>query len=188
MQCSTKKQEIREEMKKLRRQLGKNEVMEKSGAVCGAFLRSDFFLNSRTICVYMSAFNEVDTSAVLKACAFFGKKILLPVTEGDEIYVCRYAGETSEGAFGIREPRKKIREDKHSAEVFIVPALAFDRRGARVGFGKGFYDRLLEGTKAVKIGFLYDFQLVDYINSKEHDINMDYLITESRVIDCASEI
>lgn len=175
-------------MKKLRRQLDKNEIKEKSAAVCGAFLRSGFFLNSNTVCVYMSAFKEVDTSAVLKACVFFGKKILVPVTDGSDIYTCLLNGKTTEGAFGICEPEERMRQDKHSADVFIVPALAFDRRGARVGFGKGFYDRLLEGTKAVKIGFLYDFQLVDYISCKEHDINMDYLITESRVIDCASEI
>lgn len=67
-----------------------------------------------------------------------------------------------------------------------MPGIAYDNRGNRVGRGKGYYDRLLSRTKATKIGIGYDFQLVDEIDSEPHDITMDIVITDSRIINIKS--
>ena len=188
MQCNTDKNLIRAEMKALRKNLDKNEITQKSAVICGAFLKSSLFEKSKNICVYMSAFNEVDTMAVIEECARAGKKVCVPCVDGNDISLALYSSSQLSGAFGIKEPACRVAVDKTEVDVFVVPALAFDRRGARVGFGKGYYDKLLSGTDAVKIGFLYDFQLFDNIRVEEHDIFMDYLFTEGMVIDCETEI
>ncbi len=67
-------------------------------------------------------------------------------------------------------------------ELIVVPGVAFDRRGNRIGRGKGFYDRLLTETKATTVGVGYDFQLVDDIDSEPHDVVMDLVVTEHEII------
>ena len=69
-----------------------------------------------------------------------------------------------------------------SMEMIIVPGVAYDVRGHRVGRGKGFYDRLLSDAKAVKVGVGYDFQVVDEIEVEPHDVGVDVIITESRCL------
>lgn len=86
------------------------------------------------------------------------------------------------GAFHIEEPSGNDIEDIGNIELIVVPAIAYDRKGNRVGRGKGYYDRLLSKTKATKIGIGYDFQLVDEIDVDQHDIKMDFIITQSTTI------
>ena len=90
------------------------------------------------------------------------------------------------GSFHIEEPTGDDIEDIDNIELIIVPGIAYDNRGNRVGRGKGYYDRLLSRTKATKIGIGYDFQLVDEIDSEPHDITMDIVITDSRIINIKS--
>ena len=66
--------------------------------------------------------------------------------------------------------------------MIVVPAVAYDRRGNRLGRGKGFYDRLLNTTKATKVGVGYQFQLIDEIPVEEHDVSMDIVITQNDYI------
>lgn len=86
------------------------------------------------------------------------------------------------GAFHIEEPSGDELIPIENIEMVVVPAIAYDRRGNRVGRGKGFYDRLLADTKATKVGVAYDFQLVDDIDSEPHDVKVDVVITESHII------
>ncbi|MDE6243728.1 MAG: 5-formyltetrahydrofolate cyclo-ligase, partial [Muribaculaceae bacterium] len=66
-------------------------------------------------------------------------------------------------------------------ELIVVPAVAYDRRGNRLGRGKGYYDRLLATTKASKIGVAYEFQVVDDIPAESHDVPVDIVITENGI-------
>jgi len=175
-------------MKSRRKALDTNEIIQKSAVICGAFLKSELFKKSKNICVYMSAFNEVDTADVIAKCLKAGKTVCVPCVDGENISLSVYSDNTLSGAFGIKEPAERKAFDKKTVDTFIVPALAYDRKGGRIGFGKGYYDKLLSGSSAVKIGFLYDFQLVDHVPAEKHDIFMDYLFTESMVINCESEI
>ncbi len=92
------------------------------------------------------------------------------------------------GHYGIQEPVKSligVQPPFHAPlqQVWLVPGIAFDRSGNRLGRGKGFYDMLLEGADGVKIGVAYDCQIADAIPSELHDISMDYVVTESQIID-----
>jgi len=91
------------------------------------------------------------------------------------------------GYYGIQEPLKSligVQPPFHAPlqQVWLVPGIAFDRSGNRLGRGKGFYDMLLEGADGVKIGIAYDCQIADAIPSEIHDIPMDYVVTESQII------
>ena len=82
------------------------------------------------------------------------------------------------GAFHIEEPTGENTVDPADIELIVVPAVAYDRKGNRLGRGKGFYDRLLRTTKATKIGVGYEFQLLDEIPVEPHDVGMDIVITQ----------
>jgi len=88
------------------------------------------------------------------------------------------------GAFGISEPKAQIPVPEEEIDVILVPGIAFDKKGGRIGFGKGYYDRLLSRTKAVKIGLCHAVQLVEDTFCEPHDVRMDYVITESELIVC----
>ena len=99
------------------------------------------------------------------------------------LFCIENAEELHKGAYGILEPSTKRPVAENDIDVIIVPGLAFDRRGGRMGFGAGYYDRLLIKTNAVKIGLCYDFQLMDSVPSEEHDVPMDYIITEKEIVE-----
>ena len=80
------------------------------------------------------------------------------------------------GAFRIEEPDGDDTVDINDIDLVIVPAVAYDRRGNRVGRGKGYYDRLLSRSKATTIGICYDFQLFDEFDTDEFDIPVDYVV------------
>ena len=175
-------------MKQRRKEQSPEDIQNKSQAVCRFFIDLPAFKNARTVCVYMSAFGEVDTSLIIKACIELGKKVAVPVVDGDDIYLSCLQGDLEKGAFGIMEPSKKTVVDPKEVDVFAVPGLAFDKCGGRVGFGKGYYDKLLSATCATKVGLLYDFQLLDKLPCHEHDIMMDCLICESKVLNFGYDV
>ncbi|WP_289703275.1 5-formyltetrahydrofolate cyclo-ligase [uncultured Muribaculum sp.] len=115
------------------------------------------------------------------------KHFFLPRVNGVNLDVLPYDRTRLQyGAFHIEEPTGDDIENIDNIELIIVPGIAYDNRGNRVGRGKGYYDRLLSRTKATKIGIGYDFQLVDEIDSEPHDITMDIVITDSRIINIKS--
>ncbi|OSS41949.1 5-formyltetrahydrofolate cyclo-ligase [Desulfurella amilsii] len=89
------------------------------------------------------------------------------------------------GKFSVLEPFCGTYTFKKQIECFIVPALAFDKRGYRIGYGMGFYDKLLQNSKALKIGVGFDFQVKDFnIKEDKFDVSLDYIITEKRILKC----
>ena len=184
MQCNIDKTSIRKGMKEKRKSLTREEIMSKSRAICTAFAMLEEFLTANTVCVYMSAFNEVETEQIISLCQSLGKTVAVPVVDGEDIYLSELTDELDRGAFGIREPVDKKTIPAETVDIFAVPALAFDKSGARVGFGKGYYDKLLKNASAVKAGLCYGFQLAEKIPVENHDILMDYIITENETVFC----
>ena len=82
------------------------------------------------------------------------------------------------GAFSIPEPQDADVFDASEIDLVIVPALAYDRHGTRLGFGRGCYDGFLPRTRAVKVGLCYAFQLADSLPADTHDVPVDYILTE----------
>ena len=182
------KNEIRKQNKLMRLQMEEAEVREKSALAAANFLGSNIYKHSKTLMLYMPLKNETDTVEIINTAFADGKKVVFPVTNDEtyEItpYYAKEDGEFSVGAFHILEPNTKKVADVCDIDVILVPGIAFSKSGVRVGFGKGCYDRLLENTKAIKVGYCYDFQLCNEIPSDIHDVSMDYIVSECGIIKC----
>lgn len=182
------KSEIRTANKNKRRAMSKEEAAEKSGLAQNAFLSSQLYKNAETIMLYYPLGNETDTSVIAQKAAGDKKRLVYPVTDEKtgEItpYYVNNTGGFHIGAFSVMEPEATSKADASDIDVVIVPGIAFGRNGARIGFGKGCYDGFLKNLGAVKVGFCYDYQICGGFIGEEHDINMDFLITESGVQAC----
>lgn len=135
--------------------------------------------------LYAPIHHEVETADVAKATLAAGKKLLYPAVVGHDLKFCevRALSELTPGRYGIPEPAGEPC-DPAAADIIVVPGVAFDHCGRRIGYGKGFYDRSLhrlEGSGRL-VGFCYDFQLVQEIAGEPHDVTMDFIVTELRVI------
>lgn len=179
------KEELRRDMRAKRRAMTAGEVQEKSAEIQKRLFSLDCIKNAGTVCTFISAFKEPDTTEIIQKLRKTGKNIAVPVTDTENVTLSLSYIDSLEdfkkGAYGIPEP--KIMDIAHAADidVILVPGLAFDKNGGRMGFGKGFYDRLLSDTRAVKIGLCYEFQLFDKIPTETHDVPMDLIVTEERI-------
>ena len=87
--------------------------------------------------------------------------------------------------FGILEPIELMKIAYKNIDLVLVPGIVFDKEGHRIGYGFGYYDKFLKKVpKAVKVGLAFDFQIVDRIPAEEHDVPVDFIITEKRIIEC----
>lgn len=137
------------------------------------------FKECKSILLYNSLPDEVSTSEMIKRWQET-KRLCLPTTlsSGDlEIREFNSATKLQRGAYGIYESQGDL-VDISEIELIIVPGVAFDRENNRLGRGKGYYDKLLKGSNAYKIGVAYSLQIVDCIPTEQHDIKMDLIITE----------
>ena len=183
------KDEIRKVNKEKRAQMTKEEVLEKSHRASEAFLKSDLYKRSAQIMLYLPLGNELDVSEVLKRALGDKKTVLVPSTDPErfEITPLKVEGESEfrKGTFSVLEPKVKIKGDIKKTDVVIVPGIAFDKSGARVGFGKGCYDKLLGKSDATFVGACFDFQISSEIEIEKTDIKMDFLMTESGIFECS---
>lgn len=176
------KSEIRRKVKALRTMLSE---MEKSAAAEEVFARLEktaAFLMADRILMYHSLPDELSTHAFLGKWAA-RKHFYLPRVNGVNLDILPYDETRLElGSFHIEEPTGDNTVDPDEIELIVVPAVAYDRRGNRLGRGKGFYDRLLKSAKATKIGVGYEFQLVDEVPVEPHDVGVDIVITQNSTI------
>ena len=179
------KEEIRRLMIKKRESMRKEEVLEKSKKIEERFLSSDEFAKSDRIAIYYPIRNEVDTRGIISWLLSKGKEVYLPITR-EEITLGRIRSfsELRPGKFNIMEPREAIDEEVN-LDLIVVPGVAFDESGYRLGFGKGYYDRFLRSFReTTKLGLAYEFQVLEEVPRDEEDIPVDFIITEKRRIDC----
>ena len=181
------KEALRLDMRAKRRALDKDTVKKASAEISRRFFTLDAVKKAENICVFLSAFNEPDTTEIIERLLQSGKKVSAPVSDTEtntlSLFCIENTKELNKGAYGILEPSKSKPVEINDIDVILVPGLAFDRHGGRMGFGAGYYDRLLAKTRAVKIGLCYDFQRMDNIPSEEHDIAMNYIITEKEILE-----
>ena len=136
--------------------------------------------DAHTVLLYSALPDEVPTLPLLNRLSTEGKTVLLPrVVSDTDMELRRYTGsnDLEQGAFGIMEPTGKLFTDYENIDVAVVPGMAFDREGHRLGRGKGYYDRFLaQLPHTYKIGICFSFQLVDLVPADAHDILMDEVI------------
>lgn len=159
--------------------------MEKESAAEEVFSQLEktaAFMMADNILMYHSLPDELSTIRFLKKW-HDRKRFFLPRVNGVNLDLLPYEESRLElGSFHIEEPTGEDYADVDDIELMIIPAVAFDRKGNRLGRGKGFYDRLLATSKATKIGVGYEFQLFDSIPSEPHDVAMDMVITQKTLI------
>lgn len=176
------KNEIRRKIKAMRSMLLESEKNSAADEVFRHLEQTVAFMLASKILMYHSLPDELPTREFLKKWKD-KKDFYLPRVNGVNLEILPYNESRLElGAFHIEEPTGEDTVDAAEMELIIVPAVAYDRRGNRLGRGKGFYDRLLATTKATKIGIAYEFQIFDEIPSETHDIPMDYVITQRSVL------
>ncbi len=172
------KQELRSFTLQERSALSPDLISSMSEKICAEFIR--LYQNpSLVICAYSPIRNEVDTKLVFK----YYQHIFLPKTIENEIYFYQYTGKLKLGKFKVLEPEEVIPLNQ-VPDVVIVPGVGFDRTGARVGYGKGYYDRFFARIgKTEKVGFAYSFQIADRISDTQpFDIKMNRIITEKEIL------
>ena len=168
-------------MRELKRAVTAEEKLRRSETVMRSVEQLPEFQRARVVLLYWSMADEVQTHAFVERW-YRAKTLLLPCVDGDDLRLRAYRGPDSMVAgeqFGIGEPTGEEFTDYERIDIIIVPGVAFDRQGNRMGRGRGFYDRLLQRTpNAYKIGVAFDFQLRDSIPTEPHDIPMDQVISE----------
>lgn len=175
------KRDIRREVSARKRAMDVAARECESMAVLDRLTEIDEFGRACRILVYNSLPDELSTVRLLEQYSE-RKQLFLPRVNGDDLDILPYdAGKIGVGAFSIGEPMGDDLVDPATIDLVIVPAVAYDRYGNRVGRGKGYYDRLLAGMHAVTIGICYDCQLVDSIESEPHDRPVDIVVTPSGI-------
>ncbi|WP_269542934.1 5-formyltetrahydrofolate cyclo-ligase [Cerasicoccus fimbriatus] len=143
------------------------------------------FTSAGCVLFYVSFGSEVDTHDMMNR-SFGGKTVLAPRVDGDNLHLHELTSldDLKPGAYGILEPDASLPVlDPAKVDIIIVPGAAFDLRGHRIGYGKGYYDRLLNNVDALKIGLAYDRQMVEQVPDEPHDIPVDIIITNERMVD-----
>ena len=149
------------------------------------FMSLPEFRQAAVIALYAPIHHEVETEAVAQAALLAGKTLLYPAVHGHDLTFRRVGAlsQLTPGRYGIPEPAGEPC-DPARADLIVVPGVAFDLRGRRIGYGKGYYDRALhrlEGSGRL-VAFCYEFQLVDEIVGEPHDVTMDLIVTDVRVV------
>jgi len=172
------KQTLRIEIRELKSKCPAELKRTKSGKIFRNLEKEDYFLSAKTIMAYWSLPDEVYTHDFIIRWSV-SKQIILPVVSGDELELRVFEGllsMESGSSFGILEPTGIAFTDIQKIDLIIVPGIAFDLSGNRLGRGKAYYDKFLKNARAIKTGVCFDFQLVKNVPVSEHDIKMDYVL------------
>ncbi len=186
------KKEIRDEMKRRRARMSEKERSRQNLAIYHAILAEDIWQDLSCFFPFVSVGTEVDTIALIQRVLTMQEegasiRVAVPRVEGREMdfYEIHSLQDLEEGSYGIREPRGYCRKILADQGLMLLPGLAFDRNGGRVGYGGGFYDRYLSrhgSSHLMTWAPAYDFQLVDRLAVESHDIAPQKIITPDEVI------
>ena len=177
------KKEIRKLISDKKKQYSEERLKEISTEIMQKLEENVIFKCSKTIMLYYSLPDEVYTHDFINKW-YDKKNIVLPVISENNISLKLYRGKESmcKGAYNIEEPTGEYFTDITSLDMAIVPGIAFDLDGNRLGRGKGFYDRFLSSINTFKIGVCFDFQICKEIPTNNLDIPMDEIWTENGYI------
>lgn len=176
------KQRLRETLLAQRMQLAEEERNELGRAAQEALIGSPLFQEADCIALYSPTRGEVETAGLFSVARQARKKVCYPRVEGERMafIVVDSLSDLVRGTFGLLEPQEGLSVPVADLELMVVPGVAFDRSGHRLGYGKGFYDRELHavGFSGVLIGLCYEFQLLGQLPAEPHDVPVDCLVTE----------
>lgn len=177
---------LRRDMAARRDALDEGYRLSASDEMTRLLLASDMWRGAGSVFAYCSVGSEASTRALLRAALDEGKALYLPRCQsGGRMRAVRVRGlsELTPGRFGIPEPMGG-EELKGEADLNIVPGLAFDRRGGRLGYGGGYYDRFLSGHRCPAAALAYPCQVIGRVPLEAHDVPVDYIITPAGILTC----
>lgn len=174
------KKALRKKIKLLKSDLSRSGRKIRSEAVMRRLEENTYFIKARTIFIFWSMDDEIDTKDFILKWSD-RKKFILPAINGDELHLKEFSGvhKLKNGdLYSIPEPEGIPFHDLGSIDLAIVPGIAFDRNNNRMGRGKAYYDKILSKLKGKShlIGICYDFQMVEKVPVEPHDIKMDGVI------------
>ncbi len=171
------KSEIRKIIKRKVLALSAEERAAEAVRLLAAISAEPHFASAKRVLIYNPLPDEIDVLPILERFKS-SKKFFLPVVCGDILKILPYSDKQKQGAYGISEPIGTEYIDISTIDLVIVPGVGFTADGYRLGRGKGYYDRLLSGTKAYKIGVCYKEQICPQIadHIEPHDVKMDCVL------------
>ena len=182
------KRDVKKKILLIRDVQSNEEIIFKSLQIEKNLLDLEEFDKAKTVMFYISKGSEVHTRMMIKEAIRREKKVVVPITKLDkkELVVSELLDldELKLGAFDVPEPKNTKLVSADKIDLIIVPGIAFDKMGNRLGYGLGFYDRFLCSLKegATIVALAYDFQVLDEIPNDHHDVPADTIITESQII------
>lgn len=187
------KERIRKEILQKRNQLTQAEVILKSDIITNKMRQLKEWKEAENVLLYADFRNEVMTDKLILYAILDNKKVYLPKIEGNDMSFYRIYSleELCSGYMGIREPIDSDFECFHTGSensICITPGAAFDSFGARIGYGKGYYDRFLARNRMNAVtAVAYELQIQEKLPSEREDYRVQKIVTEERIIECACE-
>jgi 5-formyltetrahydrofolate cyclo-ligase len=168
-------------MLEMRNRLNYPEIAKRSKTIQEFVIKSKEFEPAKVVGTYYALGSEVTTELIIKRAKILGKKIALPRVEEDKITFYKLSSMKSliRSRFGILEPSPY--EQMSDIDILIVPGIAFDKKGNRLGYGMGFYDRLLSCKRTFSIGLAYSFQLLENLPHDKYDKRLDAIASEDGI-------
>lgn len=179
------KDEIREIIKMRARKSTRKKEIDRSKKIAKRILALGEVKSADAIMCYVSMEGEVHTHELIDELIARGKRVYVPrvrkrgVMDAIRIHAM---DDLAPGTYGILEPREGNIIAPQALDVVIVPSVAIDAARNRLGHGAGYYDRYLENTRALRVAPVFEWQMVDYVPHEEHDILMNVVVSESRII------
>ncbi len=184
------KNEIRAEVLKRRDSIPLDLKKRKDAAINNSFFNLEEFIDAKSVLMYVSFRTEVDTFGQLEGILCLGKKLVVPLVDSKQkkltLYEIKDITDLVSGYMDIPEPKavENRKVELKDIDIIVIPGTGFDTKGNRLGYGGGYYDRLLADTEKniPKIALAFEEQIVEEIPSEPHDMKMDIIITDERVI------
>ncbi|TKG94819.1 5-formyltetrahydrofolate cyclo-ligase [Puteibacter caeruleilacunae] len=178
------KRELRKQMNGFKKAISAEDKIAAGESVFEQLIGLDEFKDASVVMVYWAMHDELPTQVFIEQW-YRQKSIILPSIDGDDLILKTYNGKTCLVAgekYGIPEPFDTPTVNPEEIDLILVPGVAFDENCNRMGRGRGFYDRLLSAVSCPKVGICFDGQIEKQIPVESHDIPMDYVISDRRII------
>ena len=173
------KKELRRQISKRKREMTESEIENASRVLAEKFVNSQVYRDAKTIYGYMPYNQEVRTIPMMEQALRDGKRVAVPKVYGDTmkfIYMDDLS-KVEEGYYNIPEPIADGPVAEDPTALVLMPGLAFDEKGNRMGYGGGFYDKFLaQEPDHPTVALCYAFQMVDHIPTEEYDIPVDCVL------------